>query len=74
MSEKIYFGSVELYDPKTGEMIKTPPTIFTEYDTPKTYNKAHIYKHIANKKVYERLIIKKLCFETAKHVGNTNRK
>jgi len=71
MSQKIYFGKVQIINTKTQQIQTIDRTVFKELDTPNDFGlKAKVMRGFkpgerANLKIF------KICFETAKHIGET---
>jgi len=71
MAQKIYFGNVEVLNIKTRERRTLEKQLFKELDRPTdTSLRATVLRHI-NPKEREQWQITKLCFDTAKYMGDT---
>lgn len=72
MPQKIYFGDIRIRNLKTGERITLSGKIFKEKDQPNDpdFRDQTLRKFKGAER--EKYVIEKLCFDDAKHLGNTN--
>ena len=71
MPQKIYFGNVEIINTRTKQALIIDSQVFKELDTPNdTGLRTNVLRQF---KPNERANLKivKLCFDTAKYLGNT---
>lgn len=72
MPQKIYYGNIELMNCKTRKKIILQNQLFKELDRPTDSDLRSKVLRKINPKEREQYQIIKLCFETAKHIANTN--